>query len=185
MTPGVIFLSRTFLSLLFPCIVIATVRFILDDHFGIFIPKRIVIATTVLGIPIITTIRLGWVQIKRRRRAAVLGARVPPMVTGKWLGNLDLLKEIANNIKHGYPGKRWRATFILILAIHNQSTGDGIWEWIEQLGTTYNLRIFWEDIVFTYEPENIKVCPKISCHKCALIRICFSRQSLLPIFQIM
>ncbi|KIM86025.1 hypothetical protein PILCRDRAFT_816571 [Piloderma croceum F 1598] len=137
LTPGIVFLSRAFLSLLFPCFVIAASRIILDNHFGIFIPKRFVIGATVLAIPIITTIRICWAQIKTRRRAAALDSRVAPTITGKWLGNFDIVKEIVKIVQHGY-------------------LGDGHWEWIEQLGTTYNLRIFWEDTMVTYEPEHIK-----------------------------
>jgi len=106
LTPGIIFLSRVFVSLLLPCLVIAILRIVLDNHFGIFIPKRIVIGATVLAIPIITTIRLCWTQIKIRRRAAALDSRVAPTVTGKWLGNLDILKGIVEVAQHGYLGKR-------------------------------------------------------------------------------
>jgi hypothetical protein len=113
LTPGIIFLSRAFIYLLFPCLAIATLRIILDNHFGIVIPGRFVIGATVLAIPIITTIRLGWAQIKTRRRAAALDSRVAPTVTGKWLGNLDILKEIAKLAQHGYLGKR---SSILILS---------------------------------------------------------------------
>ncbi|KIM86354.1 hypothetical protein PILCRDRAFT_816295 [Piloderma croceum F 1598] len=137
LTPGVIFLSRTFVSLLLPCLVIAAVRFILDDRFGILIPKRVVFGATVLAVPIITTIRSTWAQIKKRRRAAALGARLVPKVPGKRLGNFDVLVQVINNVRHGYPA-------------------DGHSEWIEQLGTTYDLHIFWDDIIFTYEPEHVK-----------------------------
>jgi hypothetical protein len=103
LTPGVIFLSRTFVL---PCLVIAAVRFILDVHFGVFIPKRVVFGATVLAVPIITSLRLTWAQIKKRRRATALGARLVPKVPGKRLGNFDVLVQVINNVRHGYPGKR-------------------------------------------------------------------------------
>jgi len=108
LTPGVIFLGPALGRLLFACFIIAVVRFILDDHFGIFIRKRVVVGAIVLAIPIITTVRVVWAQIKKRRRAAALGAQVVPMVSGKWLGNLDVLIQLVNNFRYGYPGElKW------------------------------------------------------------------------------
>ena len=160
LTPGVIFLGPALVRLLFACFIIAVVRFILDDHFGIFIRKRVVVGAIVLAIPIITTVRVVWAQIKKRRRAAALGAQVVPVVSGKWLGNLDVLIQLVNNIRYGYPGKlKWPGPYygttdsLLI----TEPLGEDYWEWIEQLGTTFDAHVFWEDTIFTFEPENIKV----------------------------
>jgi hypothetical protein len=105
LTPGVIFLSRTFVSLLLPGLVTAAVRFILDNHFYILIPKRVVFGATVLAMPIVTTIRLTWVQIRKQRRAAALGARLVPTVPGKRPGNFDVLAQVMN-VRHGYLSER-------------------------------------------------------------------------------
>jgi len=105
LTPGVIFLGRAFAFLLLPCLVTAAVRFILDNHFGILIPKRVVFGATVLAMPIVTTIHLTWVQIKKQRRAAALGARLVPKVPGKRPGNFDVLVQVIN-VQHGYLSKR-------------------------------------------------------------------------------
>jgi hypothetical protein len=105
LTPGLIFLSGAFVPLLLPCLVIAGLRFILDDHFGILIPKRVLFGATVLAVPIVTTIRLTWVQIKKQRRAAALGARLVPKVPGKRPGNFDVMVQMIN-IQHGYLSKR-------------------------------------------------------------------------------
>jgi hypothetical protein len=45
---------------------------------------------------------------------------------------------------------------------HTKPIADGHLGWIEQLGTTYDLHIFWEDLIFTFEPEHVKVCRKSS-----------------------
>lgn len=162
LTPGVIFLSRAFTSLLLPCLVTAAVRFILDNHFGILIPKRVVFGANVLAMPIVATIRLTWVQIKKQRRAATLGARLVPKVPGKWPANLDVLVQVIN-VRHGYLSERR-----LVSSLRQRFTtltkpiADGHSEWIEHLGTTYDLHVFWEDIIFTYEPEHVKVCRKSS-----------------------
>ena len=157
LTPGVIFLGPALVRLLFACFIIAVVRLILDDHFGTFIRKRVVVGAIVLAIPIITTVRVVWAQIKKRRRATALGAQVVPMVSGKWLGNLDVFIQLVNNFRYGYPGKKWPGPYYRFTA-HNKPVGEDYWEWIEQLGTTFDPHIFWEDTILTFEPENIKVC---------------------------
>jgi hypothetical protein len=167
---------------LFACFIIAVVRFILDDHFGTFIRKRVIVGAIVLAIPIITTVRVVWAQIKKRRRATALGAQVVPMVSGKWLGNLDVFIQLVNNFRYGYPGKKWPGPYYRFTA-HNKPLGEDYWEWIEQLGTTFDPHIFWEDTILTFEPENIKVCLWSSCRASALECI-FKRQFLQPIFQI-
>lgn len=40
---------------------------------------------------------------------------------------------------------------------HSCPLVDAQTEWMSQLGPTMNLRIFWEDVILTAEPENIKV----------------------------
>jgi hypothetical protein len=33
-----------------------------------------------------------------------MGARIVPEAQGKWIGNLDILKRMMENLKIGYPG---------------------------------------------------------------------------------
>lgn len=100
-TPGIILLSRAFVSLLLLCAVIGLAGFILDNYFGIFVSKWILVVATVLVIPL----RLSWADVQKHRRAAALGARVAPSV-GRWPGNLDVLLGLVKNFRHGYPGKQ-------------------------------------------------------------------------------
>jgi hypothetical protein len=104
-TPGIIFLSRAFVSLLLLCAVIGLAGFVLDDYFGIFVSRWILIVATVLVIPVIATLHSSWALVKKHRRAAALGARVAPTINGSWPGNLDVLLELVKNVRHGYPGK--------------------------------------------------------------------------------
>jgi len=76
-------------------------------------------------------------EFKQRRRAAAIGARIVPRVNGKWPGNVDILIRLLDNWRLGYPS-------------------DGFVEWMDELGSTFDLHIFWEDVIFTAEPELIK-----------------------------
>ncbi|KZP21731.1 cytochrome P450 [Athelia psychrophila] len=136
-TPGIVFLAHAFASLLVLCAFITGGRFVLIDHFGLVIPVSRLLTGIALGIPVLLSLKLAFDEIRQRRRAATLGARLVPRVNGYLPGNLDILVKLLNNWKYGYPS-------------------DGQTEWMDIIGPTMNLRVFWEDIIFTAEPENIK-----------------------------
>lgn len=103
--PGITFLTRGLIALLLPCGAIATLKFILYNYYNIFIPTWALISGIAIGLPIVLTIRVQIVDMKHRRRAAVLGARVVPCVKGKWPGNIDEFRKFFTSIKEGYPGR--------------------------------------------------------------------------------
>ena len=104
LTPGAVFLSRGFLTLLFPCTIIAGARFILDKEFGIFIPTWVIVTGTCLGIPIVMLVSVVWDEIHQRRRAAALGARLVPRVKGRWIGNIDVLFDQVDKTRNSFLG---------------------------------------------------------------------------------
>ena len=104
-TPGVIFLTRSAVSLLFPCSIMVAVRYILSHHFDIYVPMRVLFATTVVVLPSVAYIRYGLDQMHRRRRAAALGARIACPLTSKWPANLDHLIALVKSAEGGYPGE--------------------------------------------------------------------------------
>lgn len=112
LTPGVVFLSRGFISFLFPCGIIAVVRYILDAHFGIFISFPYLALVAVVFVPIALVVRYWYRQLYTRRRAAALGARLVPKLPGK-IGNVDKLMQLLRSMKHGYCGKSLHRTVII------------------------------------------------------------------------
>lgn len=104
-TPGLAFLGRALLSLAFPCAIIATIRFILNDHFGLSISTWSLAAGIAIGVPLMMAVRIGIDEVTQRRRAAALGARIAPRIQGKWPGNLDILRTMLKISREGYPGR--------------------------------------------------------------------------------
>ena len=41
---------------------------------------------------------------------------------------------------------------------YSNTSGESIWPLIEKMGPTFDFHFFWERLVFTVEPEIVKVC---------------------------
>ena len=156
LTPGAVFVARCFFYLLFRCTLIVGIRFLLQTQLHILIPTWVLVAGCILSIPAVNISRLVWDEIYQRRRATVLGARLMPRIAGRWPGNIDVLTDAPAKNENSYPGKEW---FFLIYDIDAiWYVADGLWDVMERCGTSFNLRMIWEDIVLTCDPDNIKVC---------------------------
>ncbi|KIM75713.1 hypothetical protein PILCRDRAFT_827008 [Piloderma croceum F 1598] len=138
LTPGVIFLTRSAVSLLFPCSIMVAVRYSLSHHFDIHVPMPVLVATIVIVLPCVAYARYGLVQMHQRRRAAALGARIASPLAGKWPANLDHLAALVKSAEGGYPA-------------------EFVWRYIEDYGTVHDINILWESEIWTYEPEHIKI----------------------------
>lgn len=103
LTPGVVFLARGSLSLVFPCALIAIVRYILDAHFDIQISiLQIALAAATLG-PATLVARYHYAQFNKRNRAAALGQRLAPKLTGG-IGNVSRMMEMMEGMKNDMCG---------------------------------------------------------------------------------
>lgn len=155
-TPGGKFLGCALLSLLCPCAFIAGFQYVLDKHLSFFIPAWLLMTATALGAPTVLALRIALDEINQRRRAAALGARLVPRVIGSLPGNLDVLMKLMNEYRHGYPCEiRTLCSFSRADSCSSLADAQNLWAGV--LGSTFNLRVFWEDIIFTDEPDNIKV----------------------------
>lgn len=135
-------------------------RYVLDGKIGLVIQTWVLVVAIAICVPFMTLIRVGLEEIRQRRRAAALGARAVPRVNGRWPGNVDILVKMLDDWRNGYPCKtrnklEWNISSLGKWA--NKSAADGQIKWMDKLGSTFNMRFFWEDIIFTTEPEFIKV----------------------------
>ncbi|KAF7967615.1 hypothetical protein HWV62_33667 [Athelia sp. TMB] len=136
-TPGVVFLARGALSLVFPCALTAAVLYILDAHYGISISiAHLALAASVLAPSAV--VAKHWLGILHtRRRAAALGARLAPKLTSGGIGNFGKLMEMVKSMEGDVCG-----------GVHEG--------WVQECGNTLNPNILWEDSMFTTEPDHIK-----------------------------
>ncbi|KAG2142981.1 cytochrome P450 [Suillus clintonianus] len=136
-SPGVAYLTRGLLSIIFPVAssVIIIVRLASLQGFRV--------SPWHLSVVVLSAAPLGFAafvladEMLQRRKAGRLGARLIPRVRGKWPGNLDKVVNI-------------------ILRSENEYLGRPMLDEIEELGPTVNFRLFWEDDILTTEPQHIK-----------------------------
>lgn len=102
-TPGVDFLARggAFLAVA-ACFFIALGRIAELNH--IILPSWALVFLTLSSGPVIIALRIIYIDLRDRRRAAAMGARIVPRASGQWIGNLDILKTMQYNWLFGYPG---------------------------------------------------------------------------------
>ena len=99
LTPGVVFLARGALSLVFPGALIAAVLYILDAHYGIAISiGHLALAASVLA-PTAVIVKHWLGILHTRRRAAALGARLAPKLTSGGIGNFGKLMEMMRSME--------------------------------------------------------------------------------------
>ncbi|OAX32010.1 hypothetical protein K503DRAFT_654342, partial [Rhizopogon vinicolor AM-OR11-026] len=67
-------------------------------------PPWILLLGVSISLPIGFVLRVLCIDFIHRRQAARMGARLAPLVKGKWFGNLDFLFYMIEQVKNGYPG---------------------------------------------------------------------------------
>ncbi|KAJ7648628.1 cytochrome P450 monooxygenase pc-1 [Mycena polygramma] len=136
-SPGVAFLIRSSPILSIPLSVVVGLR-VLTELGGPAVPAWAAIMLAIANLPLsilFSVLRRDW---RNKRAAAALGARLVPVVKGKSIGSIDILKQMRYNRAYGYPA-------------------DGLLEAVEQLGATVNFKVLWMDTILTTAPEHIKL----------------------------
>lgn len=189
LTPGLRFLGSRLLALTSLSALVVCLRSTLNAHLGTSIPGWTCIPAILIGLPLGFAVRIRLGEMHHRRRAAALGARIVPLVPTRLPAGLDILTTLFKEAQEGYPGEQMlredavpekNTNLILLRSAPLAELQAG---WLETLGSTFCLRVFWEDLVMTAEPDNIKVCSQI----CRVFHSLtdFYRRSLHPILQIM
>ncbi|KAK0202674.1 cytochrome P450 [Desarmillaria ectypa] len=132
--PGITYLTRTFLPLLFLGVfaywAFGNVQRLVDLN----IAPWIRLSTAVITPPIVSFCRSSFTTFKARRDAAAKGAIMIPVVQES---SLSIVRNIRYSFKNGYPGE----------IFHN---------WSNEYGYTFILNLFSERQVVTMEPEHVK-----------------------------
>ncbi|KAI1789057.1 cytochrome P450 [Ganoderma leucocontextum] len=102
--PGLPLVLWWFLSQLTPAATVVVAAYILRSRDVIPIPTFLVALTTVLSIPLLHVARIVYRKWSIKRRAARMGAVLPPRWDGESFGNMDLIKYSMEGWRKGYPG---------------------------------------------------------------------------------
>ncbi|KAG2105762.1 cytochrome P450 [Suillus discolor] len=130
-SPGVAYLTRGLLSVIFPTASSVIIVGRLACLQGFSVSPWLLSAMTLGAVPLGFAAYVFVDEISQRRKATRLGARLVPRIQGKWPGNLDKLVNVILTLEVEYLGQ-------------------------PNSGPTLNYRCLWEDYIVTTEPQHVK-----------------------------
>ncbi|KAI0677045.1 cytochrome P450 monooxygenase pc-3 [Trametes maxima] len=104
---------------------------------GIGVSGYVVALIAVLSALMVVPIRISLRSWRVRRKAARMGATLPPRWDTKRFGNVDLLHHILDRFKNGY-------------------IGDGFWDRIDELGHLHSISVLWDAVYLTNDANVVK-----------------------------
>ncbi|KAI9463428.1 cytochrome P450 [Boletus coccyginus] len=137
LTPGMRYIGRLTVSAVFPVVGFFLLLARLVASVGISLSVGGSIALLAATILVASTVYIVSIEISQRRRAAASGARLVPRVQGYLPGNVDVKLNMIGREKTDYIGQP-------------------ILEHMQFHGPVVNLKVLWEDVIITAEPQDIK-----------------------------
>ncbi|KIJ61016.1 hypothetical protein HYDPIDRAFT_97522 [Hydnomerulius pinastri MD-312] len=135
--PGIVYIISNIPRLLLPPALVYCGIKLWDFGFAATLPKWLYVPLYVLSLPLALTCSVFYADWRDKRQAAFHGAVLAPRVTSRWPGGLDTLATNLQNFRNGYMG-------------------DMLEQQCKEHGQTVNIRILFENRIFTTEPEYIK-----------------------------
>jgi hypothetical protein len=83
--------------------------------YGSSIPTWLLLPWLLACLPLGFAIKILCTDLFRKYEAASMGARPMPVIKGKRFGNIDLMLNLLEHFKTGYPGMRQHVTLYRIL----------------------------------------------------------------------
>ncbi|KAG2055986.1 cytochrome P450 [Suillus hirtellus] len=136
-SPGVAYLTRGLLSVIFPTASSVIIVGSLACLQGFPVSPWLLLALVLGAAPLGLAAYIFADELSQRRKATRLGARLVPRIQGKWPGNLDTLVNV-------------------ILMLEIEYLGQSVLDEMKELGPTLNYRCLWEDYIVTTEPQHVK-----------------------------
>jgi hypothetical protein len=103
-TPGIDFVVPYIAQLSIPPVLLTLAAKYFRTSYDLPIPTWIVVSASIFSVPLFSAIKIFWKSFGDRRAAASLGARLPPVWEGKWIGNVDIMTFLLERFDIGYPG---------------------------------------------------------------------------------
>ncbi|KAF7795231.1 hypothetical protein EIP86_006381 [Pleurotus ostreatoroseus] len=135
--PGLAFLSLHIPHLVGPPIFVYLASHLVKAVWGFACPVWLLAIAYAVSWPLALTAIVQYNDWKIEREAAAYGAELPPCIPSQRLGGWDLVRTISETLE-------------------KRILGYTHWDWIDKYGPTYNFRVFFEDRIFTAEPDYIK-----------------------------
>ncbi|TBU32981.1 cytochrome P450 monooxygenase pc-2 [Dichomitus squalens] len=120
-----------------PVAVVITASRFLYIHNNVKIPTTLVVLAALVSIPAVYAARIIYRSWSIKRRAARMGAVLPPVWKGKSFGSLDVLKYGLELVRKGYPG-------------------DGFWDRIDEFGGLHSMNVLWDLVHITTDAHILK-----------------------------
>lgn len=156
LTPGLRYLASGVAYGSVPVIGVFALQHVLKWAFGTHIPTWMTIVTSLATFPVGVIIRLSLKEWKDRRGAATMGAQIVPKVTGKCLGNVDVLQMLQEASVSGYPSMCSLTRFLSDKLV-DEFIGDHFEDMFVSHGPMFNLPFMYTDVFFTASPEHLKL----------------------------
>ncbi|GBE87187.1 cytochrom P450 [Sparassis latifolia] len=136
--PGLAYLFRNLPNLLLPPAVVLVANLAVREMYGLIVPIWLFTLACIFSFPLALFVVVQWTDYVDRRDAAAHGAVLPPIVKAKLIAGLDILLE-------------QKRTF------QRKLIADMLFDFSETYGNIFIRRVFYENKVFTSEPEHIKI----------------------------
>ncbi|OSC98991.1 cytochrome P450 monooxygenase pc-2 [Trametes coccinea BRFM310] len=138
MPPGFSFLLGQLVTYFAPAMVLVLIsQSLLDALLGAEAWSPSIIVAALLSVPAGCAARIFFRDWSARRRAASLGAVLPPRWDGRLIGNFDLLTDFLERFHTGY-------------------LGEGPWDRMEELGNICSVSLLWDVTYFTIDASVMK-----------------------------
>ncbi|CCM02239.1 uncharacterized protein FIBRA_04320 [Fibroporia radiculosa] len=135
--PGIYAILYVLVFLSIPPLGVATAAHLLGRYDVVATPTWLITLLAISSIPLFLVFRVRLRWFKFNRAAARLGAVLPPSWKGERVAGLDVLTEIMETMKMGYPA-------------------DFAWDKFNELGPTFQINIFWDCGFLSCDPNVIK-----------------------------
>ncbi|KAH9931765.1 cytochrome P450 monooxygenase pc-3 [Amylocystis lapponica] len=117
--PGIPFLFRILLRLGTPPVCVLVLVYLLKTYSDIVLPSWVIVLSVLASNPLVVGVSRSRESRRERSAASRLGAVFPPANEGKWPGNIDLLLEIRDSSKYGYPSTTYPEKLRKLGPIHS------------------------------------------------------------------
>lgn len=141
---------------LYPSVITAAALILLRRLTRFWIPTWAVVCLAVLSLPAVHSLDIWRRDRQIARKAARMGAVLPPREQGRWPGGIDLLMVLTRAFETGFLSECLPRA-VPVYAYPSLILGDLLWEKMHTIGQTFEIYIFWDRNYVTSDANVVKV----------------------------